>query len=165
MCTLVGYQPVIPSVTFINWSPSIPFYSEGSLCPTYVSVRLLGLSVKYAYRHWTLRNPSWLIDLHSISSYTLLKIICIIVFCQTLDPNHNLVYIYNIYNKYKKGSLISLKKELAWRESFDLFNFFLDISILSIIIFKFIYYNRENKFFVLNIKYNIFYILGRVPLN
>ena len=58
MCTLVRDQPVIPSVTFINWSPSIPYYSEGSLCPTYVSVRLLSLSVKHAYRHWALRNPS-----------------------------------------------------------------------------------------------------------
>nr|YP_007374887.1 hypothetical protein Pra_mt0307 [Phlebia radiata]CCF07375.1 hypothetical protein Pra_mt0307 [Phlebia radiata] len=51
MCALPSYQPVIPSVTFINWSPSIPYYSEGSLCPTYVSVWLLGLTVRHAFRH------------------------------------------------------------------------------------------------------------------
>ena len=64
MCTLVGDQPVIPSVTFIYWSPSIPYYSEGSLCPTYVSVRLIGLSVKYAFCHYACYNLSlvvWLL--------------------------------------------------------------------------------------------------------
>ena len=52
MCTLTSYQPVIPSVTFIKFTPAIPYYSEGSLCPTYVSVRLLGLTVKHAFRHY-----------------------------------------------------------------------------------------------------------------
>ena len=62
MCTLTSYQPVIPSVTFIDWSPSIPYYSEGSLCPTYVSVRLLGLSVRQAFRHYAWLQPFSLVD-------------------------------------------------------------------------------------------------------
>ena len=69
MCTLSGYQPVIPSVTFIKWSPSIPYYSEGSLCPTYVSGWLLSLSVRYAYRHYTMRNlyTGWLISIRFLA--------------------------------------------------------------------------------------------------
>ena len=57
--------------SFIDWSPSIPYYIEGSLCPTYVSVRLLGLSVRHAVSHCTITTftTGWLTSIQ-ISSNT-----------------------------------------------------------------------------------------------
>ena len=46
MWTLGGDQPVIPRVTFIRWATALPLGTVGSLRPTFVPVRLVGLTVK-----------------------------------------------------------------------------------------------------------------------
>jgi len=49
MWTLGRDQPVIPRVTFIRWATPIPLLGAGSLSPTFVSDRLVGLSVRPTY--------------------------------------------------------------------------------------------------------------------
>ena len=49
MWTLGADQPVIPSVTFICWAMTLPLDIIGSLRPTFVSARLIGLAVKLSY--------------------------------------------------------------------------------------------------------------------
>ena len=49
MWTLGGDQPVIPRVTFIRWVTTFPLNIARSLRPTFVSVRLVGLTVKLPY--------------------------------------------------------------------------------------------------------------------
>ena len=49
MWTLGGDQPVIPRVTFIRWVTAFPLNTVRSLRPTFVSVRLVGLTVKLPY--------------------------------------------------------------------------------------------------------------------
>ena len=49
MWTLGGDQPVIPRVTFIRWATAIPRCAVGSLKPTFVPARLVGLAVKLPY--------------------------------------------------------------------------------------------------------------------
>ena len=49
MWTLGGDQPVIPRVTFIRWATALPRGTVGSLRPTFVSARLVGLAVKLPY--------------------------------------------------------------------------------------------------------------------
>jgi len=49
MWTLGGDQPVIPRVTFIRWATAFPLSTVGSLRPTFVSARLVGLAVKLLY--------------------------------------------------------------------------------------------------------------------
>ena len=49
MWTLGGDQPVIPRVTFIRWATAFPLRTVGSLRPTFVSVRLVGLTVRLSY--------------------------------------------------------------------------------------------------------------------
>ena len=49
MWTLGGDQPVIPRVTFIRWATALPRTTVGSLSPTFVPVRLVGLTVKLPY--------------------------------------------------------------------------------------------------------------------
>ena len=44
-----GDQPVIPGVPFILWAMALPRRTTGSLWPTFVSVRLVGLTVKLVY--------------------------------------------------------------------------------------------------------------------
>ena len=46
MWTLGGDQPVIPRVTFIRWATALPHGTVGSLRPTFVPARLVGLAVK-----------------------------------------------------------------------------------------------------------------------
>ena len=46
MWTLGGDKPVIPMVTFIRWAMALPFGTTGSLYPTFVPARLVGLAVK-----------------------------------------------------------------------------------------------------------------------
>ena len=46
MWTLGGDQPVIPRVTFIRWATAFPRSTVGSLRPTFVPARLVGLAVK-----------------------------------------------------------------------------------------------------------------------
>ena len=46
MWTLGGDKPVIPRVTFVRWSTAFPFSAAGSLSPTFVPARLVGLAVK-----------------------------------------------------------------------------------------------------------------------
>ena len=53
--TLGGDQPVIPRVTFIRWVTPFPHSSVRSLRPTFVSVRLVSLTVKLPYA-FTLYN-------------------------------------------------------------------------------------------------------------
>ena len=62
--TLGGDQPVIPRVTFIRWATALPLRTVGSLKPTFVPVRLVGLTVKlpsaFALVSWfptSLREP------------------------------------------------------------------------------------------------------------
>jgi len=43
--TLGRDQPVIPKVPFIRWATAIPLSTAGSLRPTFVSARLVGLTV------------------------------------------------------------------------------------------------------------------------
>ena len=64
MWTLGGDQPVIPRVTFIRWATALPLRTVGSLKPTFVPVRLVGLTVKlpsaFALVSWfptSLRKP------------------------------------------------------------------------------------------------------------
>ena len=64
MWTLGGDQPVIPRVTFIRWATALPLGTVGSLKPTFVPVRLVGLTVKlpsaFALVSWfptSLRKP------------------------------------------------------------------------------------------------------------
>ena len=64
MWTLGGDQPVIPRVTFIRWATALPLRTVGSLKPTFVPVRLVGLTVKlpsaFALVGWfptSLRKP------------------------------------------------------------------------------------------------------------
>ena len=64
MWTLGGDQPVIPRVTFIRWATALPRSTVGSLKPTFVPVRLVGLTVKlpsaFALNDWfptSLREP------------------------------------------------------------------------------------------------------------
>ena len=47
--TLGGDQPVIPRVTFIRWATALPLGTVGSLRPTFVFVRLVGLTIKLPY--------------------------------------------------------------------------------------------------------------------
>ena len=47
--TLGGDQPVIPRVTFIRWATALPLGTAGSLRPTFVFVRLVGLTIKLPY--------------------------------------------------------------------------------------------------------------------
>ena len=47
--TLGRDQPVIPKVPFIRWATAIPLSTAGSLRPTFVSARLVGLTVSLAY--------------------------------------------------------------------------------------------------------------------
>ena len=49
MWTLGGDQPVIPRVTFIRWVTAFPLSTVGSLRPTFVFVRLVGLTIKLPY--------------------------------------------------------------------------------------------------------------------
>ena len=49
MWTLGGDQPVIPRVTFIRWATTFPHSIVGSLRPTFVPARLVGLAVKLSY--------------------------------------------------------------------------------------------------------------------
>src|SRR3954465_7840827 len=49
MWTLGGDQPVIPGVPFIRWAMALPRGTPGSLWPTFVSARLVGLAVRLAY--------------------------------------------------------------------------------------------------------------------
>ena len=49
MWTLGGDQPVIPRVAFIRWATAFPFSTAGSLSPTFVPARLVGLAVKHPY--------------------------------------------------------------------------------------------------------------------
>ena len=49
MWTLGGDQPVIPRVTFIRWATALPRRTVGSLKPTFVPARLVGLAVKLPY--------------------------------------------------------------------------------------------------------------------
>ena len=46
--TLGRDQPVIPKVPFIRWAMAIPHSTAGSLRPTFVSARLVGLTVSLA---------------------------------------------------------------------------------------------------------------------
>ena len=55
MWTLGGDQPVIPRVTFIRWVTAFPHNTARSLRPTFVSVRLVSLTVKLPYA-FTLYN-------------------------------------------------------------------------------------------------------------
>ena len=64
MWTLGGDQPVIPRVAFVRWSTAFPFSTAGSLSPTFVPARLVGLAVKlpsaFALYEWfptILREP------------------------------------------------------------------------------------------------------------
>ena len=43
------YQPVIPGVPFIRWAMALPLRTTGSLWPTFVSARLVSLTVRQAY--------------------------------------------------------------------------------------------------------------------
>ena len=57
--TLGRDQPVIPRVTFIRWATSLPFVNAGSFSPTFVSVRLVCLSVRLTFANTlSLRFPS-----------------------------------------------------------------------------------------------------------
>ena len=47
--TLGGDQPVIPRVTFIRWVTALPLGTVRSLRPTFVPVRLVGLTVKLPF--------------------------------------------------------------------------------------------------------------------
>ena len=49
MWTLGGDQPVIPRVTFIRWVTALPLGTVRSLRPTFVPVRLVGLTVKLPF--------------------------------------------------------------------------------------------------------------------
>ena len=49
MWALGGDQPVIPGVPFILWAMALPHRTTGSLWPTFVSVRLVCLTVKLVY--------------------------------------------------------------------------------------------------------------------
>ena len=49
MWTLGGDKPVIPGVTFIRWAMTLPYGVTGSLGPTFVPARLVGLAVKLPY--------------------------------------------------------------------------------------------------------------------
>ena len=49
MWTLGGDQPVIPEVTFIRLAMALPLETTGSLSPTFVPARLVGLAVKLPY--------------------------------------------------------------------------------------------------------------------
>ena len=55
MWTLGGDQPVIPRVTFIRWVTAFPRRTVRSLRPTFVSARLVGLTVKLSST-FTLNN-------------------------------------------------------------------------------------------------------------
>ena len=62
--TLGGDQPVIPRVTFIRWATALPLGTVGSLRPTFVPARLVGLAVKlpsaftlYSWFPSSLREP------------------------------------------------------------------------------------------------------------
>ena len=64
MWTLGGDQPVIPRVAFIRWAMALPCGTTGSLSPTFVPARLVGLAVKlpsaFALYEWfptILREP------------------------------------------------------------------------------------------------------------
>ena len=64
MWTLGGDQPVIPRVTFIRWATTLPHGIVGSLRPTFVPARLVGLAVKlpsaftlYSWFPSSLREP------------------------------------------------------------------------------------------------------------
>ena len=46
MWTLGGDKPVIPEVAFIRWATAIPLYTAGSLSPTFVPARPVGLAVR-----------------------------------------------------------------------------------------------------------------------
>ena len=47
--TLGHYQPVIPRVAFIRWAMAIPFWTTGSLWPSFLPARLVSLAVKHPY--------------------------------------------------------------------------------------------------------------------
>ena len=47
--TLGRYRPVIPRVPFIRWAMALPYRTTGSLRPTFVPARLVGLAVKRAF--------------------------------------------------------------------------------------------------------------------
>ena len=49
MWTLGGDQPVIPGVPFIRCAMALPFGTTGSLRPTFVPARPVGLAVKHPY--------------------------------------------------------------------------------------------------------------------
>ena len=49
MWTLGGDKPVIPMVTFIRWAMALPCRTTGSLYPTFVPARLVGLTVKLPF--------------------------------------------------------------------------------------------------------------------
>ena len=49
MWTLGGDKPVIPMVTFIRWAMALPCRTTGSLYPTFVPDRLVGLTVKLPF--------------------------------------------------------------------------------------------------------------------
>ena len=54
MCTLNRHYPVIPSVTFIHWALWSSLSKSGSLYPAYAPVRLIGLTVKHAFRYYAI---------------------------------------------------------------------------------------------------------------
>ncbi len=60
MWTFGKDQPVIPIVTFIRWATTLPLGTVGSLRPTFVPARRVGLGVKllfaFTLEGW-LRNP------------------------------------------------------------------------------------------------------------
>ena len=57
--TLGRDQPVIPRVTFIRWATSLPLVNAGSFSPTFVSARLVSLSVRLTFANTlSLRFPS-----------------------------------------------------------------------------------------------------------
>ena len=49
MWTLGGDKPVIPGVAFIRLAMALPCGTTGSLSPTFVPARLVGLAVKLPY--------------------------------------------------------------------------------------------------------------------
>ena len=49
MWTLGEDQPVIPRVTFIRWATALPLGTVGSLRPTFVPARRVGLAVKLPF--------------------------------------------------------------------------------------------------------------------
>src|SRR3954451_9952944 len=58
MWTLGSDKPVIPGVPFMRWATALPLATAGSLSPTFVPARPVGLAVKLPYCLYTLRTIS-----------------------------------------------------------------------------------------------------------